>query len=333
MLHPVNHDQLVALWAEMAKVARRGGFWEVLMGKSSEYNRVKDFVNVLENPEKDYKWGREWLKSECMPGILPNFMGLNNQPFYDVADFDWIPQLESQAEALRAEGESLHKFFIPTYYGSEVQSGARWMQGHINAFGSQIPDQHFGELAPLKVNEVARSLPRFNGFSGYPFGHSLYSVMEPGVAVKLHTSADNLRVRCHLALDIPENCGIEVAGEVRQWQAGKVLLIDDSFPHQVWNKADRPRMVLILDFWHFDLTDAEIEGLTMLLSKKEIRKLLMPMRGTPRKVMDGLMELFSWEESQQQEMFTAWWPQDVGDVDYFDISQYRGKGKTRLTEV
>ena len=40
----------------------------------------------------------------------------------------------------------------------------------------------------------------------------------------------------------------------RTWQEGKVIIIDDSIEHEVWQNGTSFRMILIVDFWHPDLT-------------------------------------------------------------------------------
>ncbi len=44
----------------------------------------------------------------------------------------------------------------------------------------------------------------------------------------------------------PDRCGICVGGEVRGWTEGEVLILDDTYHHEVWNDTDRPRAVLFL---------------------------------------------------------------------------------------
>jgi aspartyl/asparaginyl beta-hydroxylase (cupin superfamily) len=58
-------------------------------------------------------------------------------------------------------------------------------------------------------------------------------------------------VRCHLALQVPkdsQNCWIRVDDQIRQWQEGEVLLLDDTYEHEVRNDTDETRVVLFLDF-------------------------------------------------------------------------------------
>jgi aspartyl/asparaginyl beta-hydroxylase (cupin superfamily) len=39
-------------------------------------------------------------------------------------------------------------------------------------------------------------------------------------------------------------------------------VFDDSFRHEAWNLSDRDRIVLIVDLWHPDLSDDEVELLS-----------------------------------------------------------------------
>jgi aspartyl/asparaginyl beta-hydroxylase (cupin superfamily) len=57
---------------------------------------------------------------------------------------------------------------------------------------------------------------------------------------------------------IPDDCAIRVAEETRGWQEGRVVLFDDSFEHEVWNRSERERTVLIFEVWHPALEPAEI---------------------------------------------------------------------------
>jgi aspartyl/asparaginyl beta-hydroxylase (cupin superfamily) len=91
------------------------------------------------------------------------------------------------------------------------------------------------------------------------------SKLNPGTHIKAHRGPTNLRLRCHLGIQIPTgDCGLKVDGETRHWKEGKCLVFDDSLEHEAWNYGSMPRMVLIIDFWHPDLTATEItflEGL------------------------------------------------------------------------
>lgn len=48
----------------------------------------------------------------------------------------------------------------------------------------------------------------------------------------------------------------------REWKEGKVLMFDDSFEHEVWHEGDSLRLVLIVDFWHPDLSASQKASLS-----------------------------------------------------------------------
>ena len=64
------------------------------------------------------------------------------------------------------------------------------------------------------------------------------------------------RLRAHLGLVVPSNGRVEmrIANERVRWSAGKIFVIDDSFEHEVWHQGDTIRLVLLVDFWHPDLS-------------------------------------------------------------------------------
>ncbi len=46
------------------------------------------------------------------------------------------------------------------------------------------------------------------------------------------------------------------------------MVFDDSFQHEAWNDADEPRINLIVDVYHPDLSDEEIKFLSFLRSSQ-----------------------------------------------------------------
>jgi aspartyl/asparaginyl beta-hydroxylase (cupin superfamily) len=88
---------------------------------------------------------------------------------------------------------------------------------------------------------------------------------KPGTHIVPHHGPTNMRLRVHLGITIPEgDCALRVGNEIRRWEEGKCLVFDDHFEHESWNYTKQPRVVLILDIWHPDLTNREIaflEGL------------------------------------------------------------------------
>ncbi|MGW3952451.1 aspartyl/asparaginyl beta-hydroxylase domain-containing protein [Streptomyces sp. NPDC004752] len=99
-----------------------------------------------------------------------------------------------------------------------------------------------------------------------------FSTLLPGAAIAPHCDLWNFSINLHLAVDIPDGCGITVAGETRSWEEGNCLLFDYSFEHEARNDGNRPRTCLLIDLWHPETSIPERRALTALIT--EIRRLM-----------------------------------------------------------
>ena len=82
------------------------------------------------------------------------------------------------------------------------------------------------------------------------------SIVGAGTALKPHCGPTNHRLRLHLPLLVPEgDTAMRVGGEARPWVEGVVSVLDDSFEHEVWNRGERARVLLLVDVWHPELTE------------------------------------------------------------------------------
>ena len=50
---------------------------------------------------------------------------------------------------------------------------------------------------------------------------------------------------------------IRVARESRTWEEGKCIVFDDSFEHEVIHDGSRNRFVLLINFFHPELPEAD----------------------------------------------------------------------------
>ncbi len=79
----------------------------------------------------------------------------------------------------------------------------------------------------------------------------------PGSGVQPHSDGRNFILTSHLGLKIPEGCWLQVGEERRGWTERKLTTLDTSFSHATGNPSNSERHVLIIDFWHPELTEAE----------------------------------------------------------------------------
>jgi len=92
---------------------------------------------------------------------------------------------------------------------------------------------------------------------------SIYaSKLHPNTHVRNHFGPTNVRLRCHLGIQVPDSdCGLLCGGQILRWKAGKCIVFNDALEHEAWNRTETERVVLIVDLWHPDLTWSERETL------------------------------------------------------------------------
>jgi aspartyl/asparaginyl beta-hydroxylase (cupin superfamily) len=64
-------------------------------------------------------------------------------------------------------------------------------------------------------------------------------------------------------------CGIRVGPFVREWKEGSVMVLDDSYNHEVWNDTDKSRVILLVDIWHPDIPPVEKKAIVDLFQKAQ----------------------------------------------------------------
>ena len=97
------------------------------------------------------------------------------------------------------------------------------------------------------------------------FGYQFFSALKPGSTIDEHVGPTNTRLRCHLSIQIPkletsDKCYLEVNRLRNSWNSDGMIIFDDSFTHNVVYDSDcfkLDRIVLLLDFWHPDITETE----------------------------------------------------------------------------
>ncbi|UYV83605.1 hypothetical protein LAZ67_23001615 [Cordylochernes scorpioides] len=189
---------------------------------------------------------------------LYNVQGLKAQPWWDPMTTTYRESfriLESRWKEIRDEALALlsqdQSRFRPETEG--LQDTGDWKQLELFARGMKLTKNC--QKAP-KTCTLIEFMP---DAARCKRGQVKFSLMNPGTHVWAHTGPTNCRLRAHLGLVVPpgEEIALRVANTTRHWQEGKVLLFDDSFEHEVWHHGPSMRLVLIVDFWHPELTAAQ----------------------------------------------------------------------------
>jgi len=92
-----------------------------------------------------------------------------------------------------------------------------------------------------------------------------FSVLAPGTHILPHHGVTNTRTVMHLPLVVPEGCALNLVerGEHR-WREGELVLFDDTYLHEAWNRAASARVILLMDCWNPHLGAAEREAVSVI---------------------------------------------------------------------
>jgi aspartyl/asparaginyl beta-hydroxylase (cupin superfamily) len=167
-------------------------------------------------------------------------------PFLPTETFDWIPGLESDWKAIRAELDDVlsYRDELPNFQDISIDQASitdddGWKTYFFFAYGFR------SDANCARCPQTAALLDAIPGLTT-----AFFSILSPGKKIPEHRGPWRGVLRYHLALQVPEpadEAGIEVGGEIAHWHEGGSLLFDDGYEHRAWNDTDGVRVVLFVD--------------------------------------------------------------------------------------
>ncbi|XP_060537362.1 aspartyl/asparaginyl beta-hydroxylase isoform X4 [Cylas formicarius] len=192
---------------------------------------------------------------------LYNVPRLKAQPWWEVNELisykNLISTLKNNWKKIRNEG--LATLNERGYFQDEsenLRDTGTWKQLELFARGKKVAKNC------AKCPVTCGIIQMFPEASGCLRGQTKFSVMHPNTHVWSHCGPTNCRLRIHLGLKVPPNTLLRVGEETRSWKEGDVIIFDDSFEHEVWHNGTQLRLVLIVDVWHPELSEAERKTLS-----------------------------------------------------------------------
>lgn len=298
-----THDALIAYFGAI-NVAQRQGRWlndattapglRDAVKRSMQYvdtGRRNLFDNVLEPLRQRY--GRTELDrvEQCLaiylgeqPAASPDprqqpkflyFPGVPSQPYYPRQRFPWLAELEvgcigirEELRAVLSQPQDLESFLqtespqgAPDLLRSSGSQEAAWDAYFFYRHGERY-DAHCARCPQTAA--LLDTLPLAHVRDHSP--ETLYSVLRPGTHILPHRGVTNTRLVTHLPLIVPPDCALRVGGETHVWEEGRCVTFDDTYEHEAWNNSTETRVVLILDSWNPDLSEAERAAVTDLVA-------------------------------------------------------------------
>jgi beta-hydroxylase len=166
--------------------------------------------------------------------------------FFPTERFPWVRHIEEHWTVIRDEAEALleHQRDLANFQDIskdqiEITDDDRWKTFFIYGYGFE---------ARLGVQMCPRTAALMREIPGMTT--AMISILSPRKHILDHRGPYKGVLRYHLGLIVPEDaeaCRIRVGEDVRHWEAGKSLVFDDTFNHEVWNDTDETRVVLFVD--------------------------------------------------------------------------------------
>ncbi|MCI4589075.1 aspartyl/asparaginyl beta-hydroxylase domain-containing protein [Sphingobium sp. BYY-5] len=236
-------DHLIAAVRDLPPLPRVAHATDLLLGKRTLY---------LQQPSMFY------------------FPGLPQRAFYERDEFDWVAPMEAMTDAIVAELAAVRAQeaeFAPYVETSAdrpapnnpLRDDPSWGALYFWQNGAPVPEN--AERCPSVMAALAHApIPVIAGRSPM----ALWSLLKPGTHIQPHHGLLNTRLICHLPLLAPGDCALRVGAETRAWRKGEMLLFDDSFEHEAWNRSQETRVVLLFEVWRPEIGAEERDALTRL---------------------------------------------------------------------
>lgn len=190
-------------------------------------------------------------KSDLRKAIYPD---LPSQPWYNSQSLPIVRDLEESFKKIREEIMQLQN----KDFHSESEKIARKGQWDVFFFYERGKKNVENCSRCPTITRIIEQHETIRSHAGLIY----VSRMQAGTHIAPHRGPTNLRLRCHLGIQIPDgNCGLRVGNQIGEWKQGQCIVFDDFYEHEAWNETTEDRIVLIIDLWHPELTPYEREVL------------------------------------------------------------------------
>ena len=172
---------------------------------------------------------------------------VGNPPIYDNTVFPWTKAIERHWRDIRAELDRMlvRKDDLPGFHElatdvSVISQDKGWKTFVLAGYGFRSSNN---------IRQCPQTWAACQNIPGLIT--VMFSILEPGKHLPPHRGPYNGVLRLHLGLIVPEpreHLGIRVNKDIYRWQEGEVVIFDDAYEHEAWNRTPHTRVVLFVDF-------------------------------------------------------------------------------------
>jgi len=208
------------------------------------------------------------------PEIIPS---LRARPFWDITEVPGLSVLQDSYAMIKSEflahrtASKENQMSFQPYRSPTVET----QPAGSDAIGALATDRGHWNVCYLHLHGIDfdDNIRKCRGTAGVieeiprHYHHAFFSALASGTHVTKHHGPTNKKLRCQLPLVVPSgtSCWLRVGEEKVYLEEGKCIVFDDSFEHEASNEdTSLPRVVLIVDIWHPDLSDEEVKFMEYL---------------------------------------------------------------------
>jgi len=164
--------------------------------------------------------------------------------FYSADQWAYTRKLIDSLVPLQKEFKRYPSFLYKDHGEKKIQVTGSWK--HIS-FLRRNKIFYWNCLMFPTVRKLLTDIPIYD--------NCLISIIGPNAAIAKHPGHSDQHLRVHLCLDTEGGAFMHIGNERQEWQAGKVMIFQDSKTHEVINTMPYQRTVLLFDIRREDYFD------------------------------------------------------------------------------
>ncbi len=166
---------------------------------------------------------------------------------FDARNFPWMAGIAKHWQEIQREAQEIygHVDAIPPL--RDISADHRgiieddsWRSFFLIGYGNRIEENI--ARAP-RTAELVSAIPGLNS--------AFFSILAPGAHISRHRGVTKAFITAHLGVVVPtkwHDCTMQVEDQDLNWREGEWLVFDDTYEHEVWNRTDQHRIVLLCQF-------------------------------------------------------------------------------------
>lgn len=187
-----------------------------------------------------------WLKKQRfrLNDLAARYSLIPNDPVLNASQFEWARDIAAHWREIRDEALAVYRNVdaIPPLRKispdhRRIAADDNWRCFFLIGYDNDVPENI--ARAP-RTAALVRRIPQLNS--------AFFSILAPGTHIVRHRGVSKGFFTAHLGLSVPtdrQNCTMQVEEELVHWRNGEWTIFDDTYEHEVWNRTDEPRIILL----------------------------------------------------------------------------------------